>query len=664
MLEVTILMPCLNESATIEKCIEKAKGYLESRGITGEVLVIDNDSTDNSVELAKKAGARVETEKKKGYGNALITGIRLARGKYIIMGDSDDSYDFSDLDGFMEALREGTDLVVGNRYKGGIEKGAMPFSHRYFGNPVLSLLGRMLYPCKVRDFHCGLRGFDRAKMQSLKLQCGGMEFASEMIIKSRKAGFNIKEVPTRLYCDKRNGKSHLHAVRDGLRHLGVLFSNRPLVSCILMFLCAAWIGVSALTLINCIPQRAIEKNIEKSAQYYEEKPLFYNLAKDYEFTRVDNYADCILTNIIYSADTEKPFESAMRAGYYQGEMMNVNTALKKAVEEKLPANVDYFRYWHGSMVVLRPLFIFFSITGVRLVLGILMAAMAIGLLLRLWKNGYRTAAGITAFGFLGISLWMCAFSVEYITSIFVMLAGLFAVVRKERSISVHEKQADWSYIRLFSLLGILTCYVDFLTTESLTLTMPLLLIFMIRKEKDCVGRFWEEAKFSLKVAFSWGISYGMMFLTKWGISALLVGREAFGDAFGEAAYRIAGEVTSDNTSLGVVLNVPQQLIGTLWKNLKQLFCLPEGVTQNQVFAITGGVLIVLFAVWYLFRKKKSADSFFALVLLLALVPYVRFLALRNHSYEHCFFTYRAQMVTLAGIAAAMWYSVKAKRKKQ
>ena len=181
-LELTILIPCLNEAETIASCIRKAQGFLERSGIAGEVLISDNGSTDGSIEIAKALGARVENAPIRGYGGALNHGIKAAHGRYVIMGDADDSYDFSDLSAFMTELRNGRQLVMGNRFKGGIAPKAMPLLHRYLGNPVLSAVGRLFFNTPVGDFHCGLRGFDREAIRGLDLQTTGMEFASEMVV--------------------------------------------------------------------------------------------------------------------------------------------------------------------------------------------------------------------------------------------------------------------------------------------------------------------------------------------------------------------------------------------------------------------------------------------------------------------------------------------------
>lgn len=226
-IELTVLMPCLNESRTLAACIDKARWFMDQAGVTGEVLIADNGSTDDSVEIALAHGAQVLHVRQRGYGAALQAGIRSARGRFVVMGDSDDSYDFQHLQGFIDALRQGQQLVMGNRFAGGIKPGAMPALHRYLGNPVLSFVGRLFFRSPIRDFHCGLRGFDRAAMLQLELVSTGMEFASEMVVKATLAGLRIAEVPTTLSPDGRNRPPHLRSWRDGWRHLRFLLVHAP-----------------------------------------------------------------------------------------------------------------------------------------------------------------------------------------------------------------------------------------------------------------------------------------------------------------------------------------------------------------------------------------------------------------------------------------------------
>ena len=242
-IELTIVMPCLNEAETLARCIEKAQAGLAKAGVRGEVLIADNGSTDGSIEIAERLGARVEHVKAKGYGNALRGGFAAARGKWLLMGDSDDSYDFSNIGGFVAKLREGYELVMGCRLPSGggtIAPGAMPWKNRWLGNPSLSFLGRLFFKTPIHDFHCGMRAFSAAGWRKMDLKTTGMEFASEMVMKATLKGLRITEVPITLYKDGRNRPPHLKPWRDGWRHLRFMLIYSPkwlfLVPGIVLFL--------------------------------------------------------------------------------------------------------------------------------------------------------------------------------------------------------------------------------------------------------------------------------------------------------------------------------------------------------------------------------------------------------------------------------------------
>ncbi|HSE38707.1 MAG TPA: glycosyltransferase family 2 protein [Blastocatellia bacterium] len=220
-------MPCLNEAETLEVCIAKASRALAELNLAGEIIVADNGSTDGSQGIASKMGARLVSAEAKGYGSALMAGISAARGRFIIMGDADDSYDFSELKPFVEKLRSGYDLVMGNRFKGGIAPGAMPALHRYLGNPVLTAIGRLFFHSPAGDFHCGLRGFHKAAVMKMDLRTTGMEFASEMVVKATLQKMRIAEVPVTLSPDGRSRRPHLRRWRDGWRHLRFLLLYSP-----------------------------------------------------------------------------------------------------------------------------------------------------------------------------------------------------------------------------------------------------------------------------------------------------------------------------------------------------------------------------------------------------------------------------------------------------
>lgn len=224
-MDLTILLPCLNEEETLDETIKEIKRELKKFNIKSEILVVDNGSCDNSIKIAKENEVRIVRENLKGYGSALLTGIKNSQGKYIIFGDCDRSYHFENIEEYLSSLEQGYDIVIGSRYKGVMEKDSMPFSHKYLGTPIITFLGRKLYKVSVSDFNSGLRGVNKEKILSINLNCMGMEFASEMLIKGAKCNLKIKEIPINFYKDKRGRKPHLRAFRDGMRHLKILLKE-------------------------------------------------------------------------------------------------------------------------------------------------------------------------------------------------------------------------------------------------------------------------------------------------------------------------------------------------------------------------------------------------------------------------------------------------------
>jgi glycosyltransferase involved in cell wall biosynthesis len=267
-IELTIVMPCLNEAETLKVCIDKAMKYLNDNNISGEVVIGDNGSTDGSQDIARGCGARIVDIPRKGYGSALMGAIQAAKGKYVIMGDSDDSYDFSNLNAYLEKLRDGYDLVMGNRFKGGIAKGAMPFLHYYLGNPVLSFIGKLFFGGGVNDFHCGLRGFRQDIVTVLNLQTTGMEFASEMVVKAQINKLKIIEVPTTLSVDGRTRPPHLRTWRDGWRHLRFLLLYSPKWLFLIPGLTLMIIGLILFVLIQQGPVQLMNIHFDTNTLLY------------------------------------------------------------------------------------------------------------------------------------------------------------------------------------------------------------------------------------------------------------------------------------------------------------------------------------------------------------------------------------------------------------
>jgi len=266
--EVSIVIPCLNEASSLPYCLQKANDFLSGNSIKGEVIVVDNGSTDESVSIARQYNARVIAEPNKGYGNALMAGFVNANGKYVVMGDADDSYDFSNLMPFVELLREGYDLVNGNRFKGNIQKNAMPFLHRYLGNPVLNFIAKRFFSICVSDFQCGLRGFARESILQLDLRTTGMEFSSEMIVKASLADLRMTEIPVTLSPDKRYSPSHLRTWRDGWRYLRFLLLYSPRWLFLFPGLLLLLMGVLGSAILVISPIRIGDKTLDVHTLIY------------------------------------------------------------------------------------------------------------------------------------------------------------------------------------------------------------------------------------------------------------------------------------------------------------------------------------------------------------------------------------------------------------
>jgi glycosyltransferase involved in cell wall biosynthesis len=259
---VSIVMPCLNEHETLGICIHKARKALEQLGIDGEIIVADNGSTDGSVEIARALGAHVVEESKKGYGNAYRAGIAAASGEYIIIGDSDDSYDFADVGRFIDTLKQGFDLVMGTRLRGTINKGAMPWMNRYIGNPALTGILNIFFRSGISDAHCGMRGFTKAAYLKMDLQTAGMEFASEMVIKAALIGLKMTEIPITLHLDGRSSAPHLRPFRDGWRHLRFMLLHSPTHLYIWPGFAMFTSGMIAMLLLLISPERIFGRMVD------------------------------------------------------------------------------------------------------------------------------------------------------------------------------------------------------------------------------------------------------------------------------------------------------------------------------------------------------------------------------------------------------------------
>lgn len=434
--------------------------------------------------------------------------------------------------------------------------------------------------------------------------------------------------------------------------------ENTIIKCILTALTTAVLCMALLFLTGMIPQSAIKDNCAESAQYFMEEELFGEVIDKQFNTIQDNYADCILINVMYHISGENTFSSLIKASYYDPDFEQVNVSFYDSVQEDKEPNVDYFRYWHGSMVLLRPLFTLTGIEGARMVLGIALFVMIAVASALLWRLKAKAAAVLYLLGNTIVQVWMCLFCIEYITTflvanvILIVELCLFAKAKKEKSKT--EEHLRKQVLTLMAVSGVVTCFVDFLTTETLTVTIPLMFLMILLHEEGKLKTIKEEVKYLFKCGITWGFSYAGMFVLKWGLSALVLGGKAFTEAMAAAGERIGGTVYMGNTNLDPEADFVQRFIGLIHRNQGCLFPFKENMNMGTVLWLFLGVCMLCFAIVYLFRPRKLPFNIIVVCLLLSALPYLRYMTLQNHSYQHYFFTYRAQLVTLVAIGYCTW----------
>ena len=434
-------------------------------------------------------------------------------------------------------------------------------------------------------------------------------------------------------------------------------------------ICIALLFVTAL-----IPQNALQKNMEKSSDYYNNHQMFDHVT-DYMFlSRQDNYADCILTNIIYHIDQNNLAESILSASYYNPEDEGVQTSFAYAVGNKVEPDVDYSRYWHGSMVLLRPLFVIFDIAGVRMVLGILILILTVWFEVLLFKNHYSIFGVCYGIGLMLVSVWMCAFCVEYAMPFVVMsveLPVLFVLLTRayEKKDAQNDK-GKWDEHKLdnqkadehkldnrkpevilwavLACAGIVTAFVDFLTTETITFTMAYILYLIVKNRHNQMKPIKEELICLIKSGIVWLGSYGLMIALKWALALAVLGKDAFFNALSQAALRISGDATLGNVPGAEVVSNYERISGALWRNIGCIYPFKSTMSYGTAMIFIFLVGLIVFSIWYLFREKtKSCIN--KVLAIVSLLPVMRFLVLNNHSYIHFFFTYRALLVSVVVI---------------
>lgn len=404
-----------------------------------------------------------------------------------------------------------------------------------------------------------------------------------------------------------------------------------LLRCILTFLCTGAVCMLLLFLASCFPQAYIQAGSEKSAEYFMEQELFPCLEQEKPNTKYDNYADCFLFHIAYQIDAKKPFSSMIKAVYYDYPQGRVNDDYYASVFQGKRANTTYFRYWHGAVCLLRPLLCIWGVEEIRMALGICLFLLNAALGILLWGRKQRELFCLYFSSLLLIKIWVAVFSIEYIMAFILMTAMLICFV-------VHERAEKEKIFQLSIISGVLTCFFDFLTVETVTITVPLLFLFVMKQNAGRLGAWKKEFGFMMASCFSWGLSYGGMFLGKWLLAISLMGNRVFGQVLDAAGYRVA-----HGGSEGM-------LSGLYHAAAYNISCL-LGIGEISVWAIgiCLAVLVILF--W-------KGGTFGRLLLCLGTVPYLRYLLLSGHSVEHYFFTYRAQIVTIMAVGMIVWHKGK------
>ena len=635
-MELTILIPALNEEKTIGIVIEKAKKFIEKNNISAEILVVNNGSTDRTKEIALNLGAKVVDFAPKGYGLALKKGIEEAKGKYIIMGDADDSYNFLELDEMFEKLKSGYDIVIGNRYGGYMEKGAMKFLHQYIGTPFFSYLIRKKYRVKIKDINCGLRGGKKESLLALECTSDGMEFASEMMIKAAKKNMKIVEVSINFYKDKREGKGNLRTIRDGLRHLKVILEqdgnrrNHGIFRYLKMFLLTLIICIISLVVVTMLPNEKVKEHCKEAAYIYNStNDIFTEKIKGRPDTIMDYYADSIALSIIYSLDSNRPLSSVLEAKYRETEEEFVIESFQDLVEGKEEAQTEYTRYWHGYIVLLKPLLMFFGIEQIHIISAIVLMILVLVIMKQLWNIDKKIVIPLLI-AFYMISIFIVPQCFEY-TWVF-MIAFIVSIIVLKIDNGDNKKLYP-----IFWITGMLTCFFDFLTVEMLTILLPLMFIIIKRNKQDKLTGFKDILKFIIASILIWGISYIAMYIAKWIIASIVLNKNYIIEAIQKGSTRINGEVR--------YVEEERMWIEAIRRNFNNLYPI-YFIRKKFIIYILLPVILVIFLLINNYRHKNKYNGYIYGLLIIGLLPYARYILLPNHSCYHYIFTFRLQLVTI------------------
>ena len=608
--KVDILLPCYNEEKTIKECIKRIKKVISNEKDEYRIVVCDNNSTDSSVKIAKSQNVKVLIEKEKGYGATLINGIVNSRADYIVILDSDLSYNEKDIP-LMVSMLDNYDLVIGNRFKGNIQKSAMPISHRY-GSRLLTEIANIFFKTSSHDFHCGLRAFKRKEILKCDLTSKGFEFASEMIIRAKLNNLKIKEVPTDLFVDGRDGKSNLNTIKDGFRHLFLInkikFQSSSFFRYLSLYLILIVIFFSSLIITSLIPRRLIRNNTLESLDFFEKYSLDVNKNK-YDFLLLEKNGDVRNISMAYNMDPHHPFDSAIRMSYQKKLDDLIN--LRDTFENNYGDKVNYSRYWQGQamyskvMLMFMPVgYLFYSLQLIVLTFFFLMTT------IKLWKKDKILSLSFIIMN-VSINALFTAFSVQYFFAILLMYIFSLMIIKMYEN---NNKYIDL----MFAISGSLTCFFDFLTCETIVLTVPLFIyIYFSIKDKKTIN-----IKEVLKYVIIWGLFYSLTFLSKWLIDIMYFGKDYLFVILNKAMIRV------EYVGISKTIIVCKAILLSLGNLLPFAFLKKSIVLPIILFLISLHIL--------LFDYKK-----YWLLIIPVIIPFLRMLVLSSHSFSFNYFVYRS-----------------------
>ena len=624
----TVLLPCLNEERTLLKCCNEIKKVLDKSKYKNKykILVCDNGSTDKSVSICKKNKIDYIIEKHPGYGNAILAGIKAAKTKYVVMLDCDLSYDAKDIPEFISELEAGNDMVVGNRFHGTIEEGAMPLSHR-IGSRILTKYANILFRTHIKDFHCGIRSFDRKKLLKTGLEAPGFEFASEMIIRAKTNKLKLKEIKTNLFKDGRNRKPHLRTIRDGFRHLHKInflkFASSKPFRYTTTFIFSI-IALFAFTVGSCmIPHDAIKDNAIQSTKELLRAFDDNNKLPARSYRRFEMFGDIRNYAMAFATNPSDPVRSAVEMNYLAE--CNFITKCSETLEKNKGRVVSYSRYWQGQSSTLHYTMPFMTVNTATFFFTVLFVILLLYTLYKIFREDKALSLALLL-GLLSVNISFVTRSLEFLPVFFVMLITILLVLKA-------RKDGGKNLDLIFLLSGVATCYFDFLTCETIVITVPLIIYSYLEiKAGNKVG-----LKKLLPLMILWGLGYALTFGSKWLISFMFMGPESFADTF--------SHMTSHSLNISIFSKITSPFV----LSFKTIF----------PFAfIDSGVILAVFLIIICLIYTLSEHKNMLVLYLICLIPFLRFWIINGHSIQLNYFTYRALICLIMVLILTIWQMIK------